>query len=249
MNVTTEQASYPARDKTPIATYVARPAGGGRYPALVLGYEFWGMLEVPAGAPHMRDVAARFAAEGYVAVVPDYYAARGKQPTMEGGTIVGSPSDEESTSDLLDAVKWLGTLSYVDAARIGAIGWCGGGRQVLFLAARSSDVRAVASFYGRPVNRPNMHGPSPIDLIEQISAPVFGAYGAADKAIPLDTVERFRDALAAAGKTAEIHIFPNAEHAFMNDRRPEGYQPDAAAESWRLALDFFRRYLGAPVHA
>lgn len=249
MNVTTEQTSYPSRDKTPIATYVARPAGDGRHPALVLGYEFWGMLEVPAGAPHMRDVAARFAAEGFVAAIPDYYAARGKQPTMEGGTIVGSPSDEESTSDLLDAVAWLKTLPYVDAERIGAIGWCGGGRQALFLAARSSDIRAVASFYGRPVNRPTMHGPSPLDLIPQIAAPVFGAYGEADKAIPLDTVERFRDALGAAGKTAEIHIFPNAEHAFMNDRRPEGYQPEAAAESWRLVVEFFRRYLGAPVHA
>jgi carboxymethylenebutenolidase len=249
MNVITEQTSYAARDDTPVSTYLARPDGAGRFPALLLGYEFWGMLDVPAGGPHMRDVAGRFAAEGYVAIVPDYYAARGKQPTMEGGTITGSPTDEETASDLLAALDWLGTLPFVDAGRIGAIGWCGGGRQVLFLAARSPKVRAVASVYGRPVNRPGMHGPSPIDLIPKIEAPVFGAYGEADKAIPLDTVEQFRDALKAAGKTAEIHIFPGAEHAFMNDRRPEGYNAAAAAESWRLALDFFNRHLRAPVAA
>jgi carboxymethylenebutenolidase len=245
MNVMTEQTNYAAHDGTQVATYVARPEGDGPFSALVMGYEFWGMLEVPAGAPHMRDVAARFAAEGYVAIVPDYYAARGKQPTIEGGTIAGSPSDEESTSDLLDAVEWLSTLPYVNAARIGAIGWCGGGRQVLFLAARTPLIRAVASFYGRPVNRPTMLGPSPIDVIGEINAPIFGAYGAADKAIPLDTVERFQEALTAAGKVSEIHIFPGAEHAFANDRRPEGYQPEAAAESWRLVLDFFGRYLRA----
>jgi carboxymethylenebutenolidase len=249
MNVVTEETTYAAHDGTLIETFVARPAGDELSPALVLGYEFWGMLEVPAGGPHMRDVAARLAANGFIAIVPDYYAARGKQPTMEGGTIVGSPTDEESTSDLVDAVEWLTTLPYVDASRIGAIGWCGGGRQVIFLAARTPRVRAVASFYGRPVNRPNMHGPSPIDVIGQIGAPIFGAYGTADKAIPLDTVERFRDALAEAGKIAEIHIFPGAEHAFMNDRRPEGYQPETAAESWRLVIDFFNRHLRAAVRA
>lgn len=249
MSVETESVRYPASDGTEITTYLARPSGAGPFPALILGYEFWGMLEVPAGGPHMRDVAARFAAEGYVAAVPDYYAARGKQPTMEGGTVVGSPSDEQSSSDLCDGVRWLGSLPYVDAERIGAIGWCGGGRQVLFLAARCPGVHAVATFYGRPVNRPNHTGPSPIDLVPQIPCPVFGAYGEADKAIPVDTVVQFRDALARAGKTHEIHIFPGAEHAFMNDRRPEGYLASAAVESWSRVVDFFGRYLKQPIPA
>jgi carboxymethylenebutenolidase len=249
MDVKTEQMSYAARDGTPVPTFVARPAGPGPYPALVLGYELWGMQEIPAGGPHMRDVAARLAAEGYVAAVPDDHTARDKHPKLEGGAVVGGPSDDESTSDLCDAVGWLGTLPYVDAGRIGAIGWCGGGRQVLFLAAQCPGMRAVASFYGRPVNRPTMPGPSPIDGVPQIPCPVFGAYGEADRAIPLETVERLREALQAAGKTSEIHIFPNAQHAFMNDRRPEAYQPAAAAESWRLVLAFFERHLRAPVLA
>lgn len=245
MNVESESIRYRAADGVEIVTYLARPAGAGPFPALVMAYEFWGMLEIPAGGPHMRDVAGRFAAEGYVAVVPDYYAARGKQPTMEGGTVVGSPSDEQSTSDLCDAVRWLATLPFVDAVRVGTIGWCGGGRQALFMAAHCAGVRAAASFYGRPVNRPSMHGPSPIDVVPQMHCPIFGAYGEADKAIPLETVEQFRDALERAGKPAEIHVFPGAEHAFMNDRRPEGYLPDAAADAWKRALSFFERTLRA----
>lgn len=247
MSIRTETITYPARDGVAVSAYLVRPDAPAPSPALVLGYEFWGMLEVPAGGPHMRDVAGRFANEGYVAIVPDYYAARGQQPTMEGGTIVGSPSDEQSTSDLCDAVHWLQAQPFVDAERVGVIGWCGGGRQALFLAARCEGVKAAAAFYGRPINRPTQPGPSPIDLIGDITIPLFGAYGEADRGIAVGTVYTFRDALAAAGKVHEIHVYPNAEHAFMNDRRPEGYNAAAAAASWRDVLAFFERYLRAPV--
>jgi len=249
MSVITESTSIAAGDGVKIATYVARPDGAQKSPALVLGYEFWGMLEVPAGAPHMRELAQRFAAAGYVAVVPDYYAARGQQPTMEGGTITGSPSDAQSTSDLCAAVHWLQAQPYVDAERVGVIGWCGGGRQALFLAAKCSGVHAAATFYGRPINRPTMPGPSPIDLVDQMPCPIFGAYGEADRGIAVETVRTFEAALEAAGKTHEIHIYPDAEHAFMNDRRPEGYNAAAAADAWARVLDFFGRQLRAPVAA
>jgi carboxymethylenebutenolidase len=249
LNIRAETTTYQARDGVHVATYVARPDGVGPYPALVLGYEFWGMLEVPAGAPHMRECAARFAENGYVAAIPDYYAARGQQPTMEGGTIVGSPSDEQSTSDLSDAVDWLEGLPYVDGERIGVIGWCGGGRQAWFLAAHCAKIRAAASFYGRPINRPTMPGPSPIDLIPQMNCALFGGYGAADTGIAVEAVERFREALTAQGKTHEIHVYPNGKHAFMNDRRPEGYDCDAADAAWHDVLDFFERSLKVPVTA
>lgn len=246
MNIVAGQTSYRATDGTAIQTFAARPRGAGPFPALVMCYEFWGMLDVPAGGPHMRDVAQRFADAGYIAVIPDYYAARGQQPTMEGGTIVGAPSDEQTGSDLCDGVHWLQSADDVDANRIGVIGWCGGGRQALFLAARCRGVAAAASFYGRIVNRANHPGASPLDLVGAFACPVFGAYGEADKAIAVETVQRFADELERQGKTHEIHVFPGAEHAFMNDRRPEGYHPQAAAESWRLALDFFNRYLREP---
>jgi carboxymethylenebutenolidase len=78
---------------------------------------------------------------------------------------------------------------------------------------------------------------------------LFGGYGADDAGIAVETVERFRDALVAAGKTAEIHIYPNGKHAFMNDRRPEGYDRGAADAAWRDVFAFFERYLKVPVTA
>lgn len=242
MPITTDTVNYRAEDGASISTYLARPEGAGPFPALLMGYEFWGMLEVAGGGPHMRDVAGRFAREGYVAAVPDYYVARGQQPTMEGGTIKGGPSDEQTGRDLTVGVNWLRSLPYVAADRIGVIGWCGGGRQALFLAARCHDIAAVASFYGRPINRPGQPGISPIDGVPQIRCPIFGAYGEADRAISVDTVRSFEEALKQNGVPHEIHYYPNAGHAFMNDQRPD-YVEAAAKQSWNDVLGFFSRHL------
>ena len=243
LGVVTERTSYRGADGATIEVFLAGPAGTGPSPALLLGYEFWGMLEVPGGGPHMRDVAQRLARAGYVAAVPDYYAARGEQPTMEGGVIKGSPTDEQTISDLCLGVAWLAGLPRVDSDRIGCMGWCGGGRQALFLAAYCNQLRAVASFYGRPVNRPDKPGLSPIDLVPRMNCPVFAGYGAADKAIPVETVHKFAAAMEQARVPHEVHIFPDAGHAFMNDQR-DSYVAAAAANAWQKALAFLARHLG-----
>lgn len=242
MSIVQETVSYRTADGADVATYLTRPEGAGPFPALLMGYEFWGMLDVPGGGPHMRDVAGRFAREGYVAAVPDYYAARGQQPTMEGGTIKGGPSDDQSSSDLALAVAWLRTLPSVARERVGVIGWCGGGRQALFLAGRCHDLRAAASFYGRPINRPGQPGASPIDLVPAMRCPIFGAYGETDRAIAVDTVRQFEAALKQHGVPHEMHYYANAGHAFMNDQRPD-YVEAAAKAAWRDVLSFFARHL------
>lgn len=160
-HVIAESTSYPASDGAAVTTYLARPAEGGPFPAILMCYEFWGMLEVPGGGPHMRDVAQRFAREGYVAAVPDYYATRSQQPTMEGGVISGGPGDEEAGEDLCEGVRWLQSQPFVRNGPVGVIGWCGGGRQALFLAARCPGIGAAATFYGPPVNRATRTGRRP----------------------------------------------------------------------------------------
>jgi carboxymethylenebutenolidase len=130
----------------------------------------------------------------------------------------------------------------VAADRIGVIGWCGGGRQALFLAGRCHDLRAAASFYGRPINRPSQQGASPIDLVPQMRCPIFGAYGEADRAIAVDTVRQLEDALKQHGVPHEMHYYAGAGHAFMNDQRPD-YVEAAAKTAWRDVLSFFARNL------
>jgi carboxymethylenebutenolidase len=248
MDVITETVTYPAPDGLPVQTYLARPAGDGPFPGILMCYELWGMLEIAGGGPHMRDVAARFAREGYVAIVPDYYATRGQQPSMQGGTIVGGPPDEEADEDLCAAVRWLQGQPYIQADRIGVIGWCGGGRHALFLAARCPELRAAAAFYGRPVNRPGAGPISPLDLVPQMRSPVFAVFGEDDPAIPTESARALQQALAQHGVPHEFHLYPGAGHAFMNDQRDSYYEP-AAADSWRRVLDFFAQHLKGVVPA
>ena len=239
--VITESTSYRAPDGAAVSTYLARPAEDGPFPTILMCYEFWGMLEVPGGGPHMRDVAQRFARAGYVAAVPDYYATRGQQPTMAGGVIAGGPPDEEADQDLCAGVRWLRSLPYAGSGPVGVIGWCGGGRHSLFLAAQCTDVGAVATFYGPPVNRATRTGPSPIDVIPRIHCPVFGAYAEEDQAIPVATARQLEAELIRHGIVHEMHYYPDVGHAFMNDQR-DSYNEPAATDSWRRVMTFFERY-------
>jgi carboxymethylenebutenolidase len=244
MAITTQTVTYQSSDGQKVPAYLARPDGAGPYPAILMCYELWGMADTPEGGPHMRDVAARFAKRGYAAIVPDIYAARGKFPQIEGGAIVGGPNDDEADRDLSAAVQWLRSQSYVNGDAIGVIGWCGGGRHALFLAARCPEVRAAASFYGRPVNRAasERQPVSPIDLVPQMGCPIFGAYGEADAAIPVETVRQLEASLEQHGKPHEIHIYAGAPHAFMNDQR-DSYRELAASDAWRRVLRFFAQHL------
>jgi len=202
------------------------------------------MADTPEGGPHMRDVAARFADRGYVAIVPDVYTARGEFPRIEEGAIVGAPTDEALITDLCGAAEWLRGQQFVKSEAIGVIGWCGGGRQALFLAARCPSLKAAASFYGRPINRvaTERQPVSPIDVVPQIACPVFGAYGEADPAIPVDSVHELDAALERNGKPHEIHVYAGAPHAFMNDQR-DSYRELAAKDAWRRVLRFFDQHL------
>lgn len=250
MAIITENVTYRTPDGREVPTYLARPEGAGPHPAILMCYELWGMADLPEGGPHMRDVAGRFAQEGYVAIVPDYYQALGEAPRLEGGTIVGGPSDDASDDALCAGARWLHTQPYVKADAIGVIGWCGGGRHALFLAARCPEVRAAASFYGRPVNRArsDRQPVSPIDLVAQMHCPVFGAYGEADQGIPAETAQQLRAELERHGKAHEVHIYPSAGHAFMNDQR-SSYLASAATDSWRRVLEFFAQHLKGAVPA
>lgn len=80
--------------------------------------------------------------------------------------------------------------------------------------------------------------------MRNLSCPLLGLYGETDQGIPPSEVERLRQALSEAGKQFELHIYPNAPHAFFNDTRAS-YRPEAAIDAWRRTLTFFRQHLGA----
>jgi carboxymethylenebutenolidase len=135
-------------DGTKIAAFLARPAGAGPYPAMLVLQEWWGLNS------HIKDIAMRFAGEGYVALAPDLYARQGNKVTTdatEAGTLMGNLKDEVTLQDLRAAVAFLKNQSSVSPQRIGVIGFCMGGTYALLAAENIPDIKASVPFYGQIV--------------------------------------------------------------------------------------------------
>lgn len=228
-------------DRIPV--YEARPAAAGRHPVVIVIHEIFGLHE------HQRDVARRFAREGYVAYAPDLFARAGVAQMSDFGKVrevVGKISDGQVLQDLVATAEFGSRQPYARADRVGATGFCWGGRITWLLAATDKNLKAAVAWYGRiasPQADP-LHPKNPLDLAAEVACPVLGLYGEADTGIPVADVRKMEAALKEAGKTAEFIVYPGAPHAFFADYRPS-YRPEAAKDAWQHALAWFARYLKA----
>ncbi len=224
-------------DGVHIAAFLARPAGTGPSPAILVLQEWWGLDN------HIKDIAMRFAREGYVALAPDLYSRQGNKVTTdpgEAGSLMGNLNDDVALKDLRAAVAYLQHQPQVDAAKIGVIGFCMGGTYALLSAENLPDIKASAPFYGQIVyDRPG----GPIEQISQLACPVMYIYGDADGWITNDHVDRLEAALKQHGKNGQIIRYQGAPHAFFNDTRPDSYRPSDACDAWDRTLKFFAQHL------
>jgi carboxymethylenebutenolidase len=154
--------------------------------------------------------------------------------------IVAKVPDAQVLSDLDAAAEWA-AKNGGDPKKLGATGFCWGGRIVWLYAAHNPNLKAGVAWYGR-VEGPGtqLQPKNPIDVVKDIKAPVLGLYGGADAGIPNDSVDRMRAALKSAGKPSEIHTYPDTPHAFHADYRPS-YRKENAEDGWKRALAWFRK--------
>jgi carboxymethylenebutenolidase len=227
-----------------VPVYEVRPAASGRYPVVLVIPEVFGLHE------HIRDVARRFAKEGFLAVTFEPYAREGgvlHLPDLDAVRKVVDPvPDARILGDLDAIVAWVRKHPSARPDRIGMTGFCRGGMYTLLYAARSPEIRAAVPWYGqlRPVKTPGVRTEGPLDVAAKINAPVLGLYGAEDLGIPVADVRAMEAAMKSAGKTAEFVIYPGAPHAFFADYRPS-YRADAARDAWSRCVKWFRTYLAS----
>ncbi len=239
--ITTDHQVKSGADSVPV--YEARPAGGGRHPVLIVIHEIFGLHE------HQRDVARRFAREGYAAFAPDLFAREGVAQMSDFGKVrevVGKISDRQVLQDLAATAAFAGQQPAARADRVGATGFCWGGRSTWLLAATDKNLKAAVAWYGRILSpqKDALHPQDPLDLAAEVACPVLGLYGEADTGIPVADVRKMEATLKGAGKAAEFVVYPGAPHAFFADYRPS-YRPEAAKDAWQRALAWFARYLKA----
>lgn len=208
--------------------FLARPKEAGRYPAMIVIHEIWGLVD------HIKDVADRLAREGYVALAVDLFDRKVISRVEEGRELRQKLSEEKILGDLDGAFSYLKTLEYVRPDRIGCMGFCMGGGLSLLLACRNGELAACVVFYGR--------NPSPIDLVKNIQCPILCSYAGADMGIMKSDIDLLKQTLTKHGKMFDIKVYPHAPHAFFNDTR-ESYRPEAAKDAWDRTLSFLNSYL------
>jgi carboxymethylenebutenolidase len=211
--------------------YLSVPESGTGAGVVVI-QEYWGLV------PHIKQVADRFAAEGYVALAPDLYNGRSTTSPDEAGKLMMALDIDEAEKDLRGAVEFLVAHPATVGESVGTVGFCMGGALSLYAASKNERVGACVVFYGiHPKVRPDF---------DHLRAPVLGFFGERDEMVTPAKVRSLEEELKEHGQRAEMHIYTGAGHAFFNDARPEAYDAPAASDAWRRTLAFFREHLSAP---
>ncbi len=218
-----------------IGGYLVKPAGPvpGRVTpgvrAILVCHENRGLT------PHVKDVARRFAKEGYVALAVDLLAREGGTASRDADQVPGlltSAGTDRHVADFAAGLKYLQTVDGVDGKRIGMTGYCFGGGVVWAAATQIPELKAAVPFYG----------PAPdLAAVKNIKAAVFGVYAEKDTRIT-GGVEPLRAALNAAGVVNQMTIYPGVNHAFHNDTG-SAYDETQATKAWSDALGWFAKYV------
>jgi carboxymethylenebutenolidase len=226
-----ESIQYPAKGGN-VKAYLSRPKDGGKRGAVIVIHENRGLVD------HIKDVARRFAKDGFVALAPDLLSRSGgtdqyKTPD-DAIAAIRQLTNDMVAEDLHGAVAYLKKLDAANG-RVGVVGYCWGGGQSLSFATRCKELGAAVVYYGR--------NPDPLDEVQNIPCPVLGNYGEDDPNI-MPGVEPLKQALAKFKKQFDVKIYPAAKHAFNNNTNAERYHPEAARDAWSRTVGFFKKNLG-----
>ncbi len=207
--------------------YLARPDGEGPFPGVVVIHEIFGLNE------NIKEIADRFAAEGYVALAVDLFAERNRALCIFNvlRSQLFSPLENGGIRELKSALTYLGEQPGVDAKRIGAIGFCMGGGFAIAWASTDNRLQAIAPYYGA--------NPRPLEAVKR-SCPVVGSYP--EKDFTAGAGRKLDAELTKDNIEHDIKIYPNARHSFFNDKGP-AYNAEAAQDSWSRVLTFFSVHL------
>ena len=225
----------------------AQPAGKTGLPVVLVLSEIFGVHE------YIADTAVRLARAGYLAIAPELFVRQGDAQSYGElaklmSEVIAKVPDAQVMGDLDAAVAWA-AANGGDTGKLAVTGFCWGGRQTWLYAAHQPKVKAGVAWYGRLVGDSTALTPRhPLDVAAQLKAPVLGLYGGADTGIALDTVEKMKAALAAAGAqgnaaagASRFVVYPDAPHAFHADYRPS-FRKDAAEDGWMRALAWLRQH-------
>jgi carboxymethylenebutenolidase len=209
----------------PTTAYVARPDGEATA-AIILIQEWWGIND------HIRDIAGRYANEGYLCVAPDLYRGRLAKDSQEAAAMMNALAIDDGLESIQKAIAE--TEKTYSVQKFGITGYCMGGTFALRAACELTKLSAAAPFYGDT---------PPEEILKQLRIPTLFIAGTQDKWINPEKVNELKRLAEKYDLPIEIVSY-EADHAFFNDTRPEVYNREAATDAWKRVLAFFGKHLG-----
>lgn len=200
--------------------FLARP--GLEKPGLIVLQEWWGLV------PHIKDVAERFAAHGFVALAPDLYHGKSTVDAEEASHLMKGLDWERATQEIASAILHLRQSE--GCTRVGVVGFCMGGALTI-LSAALPGVDAYAAFYGFP--------PKGTAALDKIEVPGLLFFGEEEPYFSTADAQHFAERQRGRGIDTEVVIYKGAGHAFFNDTRQEAFHSQAASDAWRRTLTLF----------
>lgn len=230
IDVDSETVEY-LNGTTKLSGYLSKPKKKGKYPAILVIHENRGLND------HTRDVARRFAGEGFVALAVDALSRKGGTASFETPEKIreafSAISATDVISDLNAGLMFLNSQKNVKKNKLASIGFCWGGARSFLLSTGENKLKAAVVFYGS----------APTDAeLAKVHCPVFGVYGEKDERIT-SVVPKVAETMKTNKKTYEYKIYKDAQHAFFNDTNAQRYNAEAAKDAWIQTLAFLRKNL------
>ena len=266
MDFLNQTVTFKCFDGADMTTYVAAPKAQGRYPAIMIVHEAWGLND------QIRSVANRFAEQGFVGVAPHLFS-RDKDLTEEAiakAMMKMWQIPPEKRSDPVAVQSLMASLSENDRK---IMNFFFTGRE----SAEKSMTQDLLSCINYTKTLESVNGeklgitgfclgggltyqliteypftaavpfyganPRPIEAVARIKCPVFGIYAGDDLRIT-SGVPALVESMIANKKTFQMKIYKGTEHAFFNETRPS-YNKEAAEDAWMITISFFNSYLKA----
>jgi len=204
----------------PSSAYVAMPDGGSKKAVLVV-QEYWGLVD------HIKDIANRYADEGFVAIAPDLYRGKIAKDSSEASALMRALSVDDGLDTIKSAID--AASSKYDLTHFGITGYCMGGTFALRAACELEGVSAAAPFYGDIPEE---------DILKKLRVPTIFISATHDGWITPEKVAALEDATERYELPLQSVKY-DADHAFFNDTRPEVYNETAAKDAWALVVALF----------
>jgi carboxymethylenebutenolidase len=218
LNIETSNGATTAHVALPLQT-------NSNNPAIILIQEWWGIND------HVRDLAGRYAKEGYTCIAPDLYRGKLTKDAEEASRLMHELAIDDGLNTIRSAIAK--AEETYQPGKIGITGYCMGGTFALRAACEIDGLAAAAPFYGDIPDE---------QTLARLKVPTLFIAGARDGWITPEKVNGLKEAAHKYNLPVEVVSY-DADHAFFNDTRPEVYDPEAAADAWQRVLNLFRERL------